>query len=247
MPSRRLAAFASLALLALPALASKDLAAAQAWFKKGRDVDVLTTIRDEARIPPAERPQAARLLTASFERSVQKQRFELAQQLAEASFDLDPAQPSVLRFLINGALDDQHFAQARRYLEIWHGLRPQDAADTDAMKAKINDAESSKTSLFGKAKAFFKPKDKAKGSAIILYGTSWCPACKKAREYLKRKGIAFIEKDVEADPMANLEKKEKARAAGLATQSVPVLDANGTTLLGFSEAQYEQAIARGGE
>ena len=33
--------------------------------------------------------------------------------------------------------------------------------------------------------------------AIVMYGTSWCPGCKKLREYFNNKSIEFIELDAE--------------------------------------------------
>ncbi len=35
---------------------------------------------------------------------------------------------------------------------------------------------------------------------IVMYGTVWCPYCKKARNYFKKKGLAFTEYDVEKNP-----------------------------------------------
>ncbi len=35
---------------------------------------------------------------------------------------------------------------------------------------------------------------------IVMYGTAWCPYCKKARNYFKKKGLAFTEYDVEKLP-----------------------------------------------
>lgn len=34
---------------------------------------------------------------------------------------------------------------------------------------------------------------------VILYETSWCPYCKKARELLKEMGVSLIEYDIEKD------------------------------------------------
>ncbi|HEY6463601.1 MAG TPA: glutaredoxin domain-containing protein, partial [Polyangiaceae bacterium] len=35
--------------------------------------------------------------------------------------------------------------------------------------------------------------------AIIIYGAEWCGACHEAARYLRSKGIAYVEKDVEKD------------------------------------------------
>jgi glutaredoxin 3 len=35
---------------------------------------------------------------------------------------------------------------------------------------------------------------------VLMYTKSWCPYCERARELLKRKGVAFQEIDVETVP-----------------------------------------------
>jgi hypothetical protein len=35
---------------------------------------------------------------------------------------------------------------------------------------------------------------------VILYQTSWCPYCTKAREFLKSTGVSLVEYDIEKDP-----------------------------------------------
>ena len=65
---------------------------------------------------------------------------------------------------------------------------------------------------------------------VIVYVTSWCPACKMTREYLKEKKIPFILKDVEKNEKYM---KEMVRKVG-GYRGVPVLDINGRILLGFN-------------
>ena len=50
---------------------------------------------------------------------------------------------------------------------------------------------------------------------------------------MKQNGIPFVEKDIENDRAAAEELLQKARAAGISAQGVPVLDVNGTLLQGF--------------
>jgi glutaredoxin 3 len=40
---------------------------------------------------------------------------------------------------------------------------------------------------------------------VVMYATSWCPYCGRARELLERKGVAYEEIDVEAAPAARSE------------------------------------------
>ena len=78
--------------------------------------------------------------------------------------------------------------------------------------------------------------------AVILYATSWCPACKSARRYMTQRGIAFIEKDIEKDPQAAAELMSKARRAGISTSGVPVLDVHGQLMQGFDPARLNTLL-----
>src|SRR5512137_448090 len=52
----------------------------------------------------------------------------------------------------------------------------------------------------GAAETSEKPKplvERRKSAEVILYTTSWCPYCSKARDYLRSRGIDFIEYDIE--------------------------------------------------
>ncbi len=44
--------------------------------------------------------------------------------------------------------------------------------------------------------------DSAGEPRVVMYGTSWCPYCKKAREFFAREGIAYTEVDVETSERA---------------------------------------------
>ena len=35
---------------------------------------------------------------------------------------------------------------------------------------------------------------------IVMYSTSWCPYCARARSLLTRKGVSFLDIDIEAQP-----------------------------------------------
>lgn len=79
--------------------------------------------------------------------------------------------------------------------------------------------------------------------AVILYSTSWCGYCSKARSWFKRNGIAFTEKDVEQDPAATQELRAKVGAYS----GVPVIDVGGTIVRGFDLPAIKRALAQGGK
>jgi glutaredoxin len=78
--------------------------------------------------------------------------------------------------------------------------------------------------------------------AVIVYGASWCGACHEAMAYMKKKGIAFVDKDIEKDEGAAREMQSKLARAGIKTGSIPILDVRGKILVGFSKPALDQAL-----
>ncbi len=81
--------------------------------------------------------------------------------------------------------------------------------------------------------------------AVIIYGAEWCGACHQAAAWLKKKNIAFVEKDIEADATADNEMRAKLKTAGLRSGSIPVIDVRGVVMVGFSADKIEAALGRG--
>lgn len=77
---------------------------------------------------------------------------------------------------------------------------------------------------------------------VILYGASWCGACHEAAAYMKKKGIPFIEKDIEKDSGAERELRSKLARSGVNTGSIPILDVRGKILVGFNPQSLDQAL-----
>ena len=87
------------------------------------------------------------------------------------------------------------------------------------------------------------PSPKAlKSAKVVLYSTTWCGYCKKARKFLSDRKIPFVEKDIEKSPAANQEMKSKAAKAGVRIGGVPVLDVNGRIIPGFDANAILQAL-----
>ena len=83
----------------------------------------------------------------------------------------------------------------------------------------------------------------ADGAQIIIYSTTWCAFCKTEKQYLEKRGIPFIEKDVEADKEAYEELMAKN---GGAFQGVPVTDIAGELVLGFDRRKIDAIIQEKG-
>jgi glutaredoxin len=77
---------------------------------------------------------------------------------------------------------------------------------------------------------------------VTIYGTSWCGACRAARQYLTERKIPFADKDIESDPAAAQELRDKAGKMGIPTDRVPVIDVRGRLLLGFDRARIEALL-----
>ena len=239
------------AALAAPMARATPQALAQARSELARDrlVDVLTLLRpDEGHVAVAERAEAARLLAQAATLASEKGRPALALQLAEASFEHDPAQPAVLKLLGQWSLDDGRPAQARRYSELWLGVAPKDPAARDFHEKVKAAPPPAQLPLWERAKALLgigQPKASADRSLVTLYTTSWCPVCKRAKEWLRLKRVAFVERDVEQEPAARTELAAAAQRQGIAQRGVPVLEANGQLAEGFSEQSYKKLLRLG--
>ncbi|MCA9580983.1 MAG: glutaredoxin family protein [Myxococcales bacterium] len=78
--------------------------------------------------------------------------------------------------------------------------------------------------------------------SVVLYRTSWCGACKAAARFLRGRGVAFVEKDIERDPEARRELQGKLSAAGMRGGGVPVIDFRGTLVQGFDQGALERLM-----
>jgi glutaredoxin 3 len=74
---------------------------------------------------------------------------------------------------------------------------------------------------------------------IKIYVTKWCPHCKHARAWMTAHQYSFTAYDVEADPAAAAVHKRLAPGG-----EVPVLDIEGESFTGFSEATVERTLQR---
>lgn len=76
---------------------------------------------------------------------------------------------------------------------------------------------------------------KGQSSKVIMYSTAWCGVCKRAKKFMDRKNIAYVEKDIEKDHKARAELILKGKNAGISVRGVPVFDVNGTMFPGFDK------------
>jgi glutaredoxin len=67
---------------------------------------------------------------------------------------------------------------------------------------------------------------------VLMYSTSWCGYCKKAREHFIKNRVTFIEYDIEKDDRAN--RMHDILGGG----GVPMIIYNGKMMRGFSESKF---------
>jgi glutaredoxin-like YruB-family protein len=79
--------------------------------------------------------------------------------------------------------------------------------------------------------------EKQKDNKVIVYSTSTCPWCTVAKNFLKEHKIDFLEKNVGTDRKAAEEMIEKSGQMG-----VPVIDINGSIIIGFNESKIKQLL-----
>lgn len=87
------------------------------------------------------------------------------------------------------------------------------------------------------------PAMQSSDSKIIIYSTNWCAFCKTEKQYLDKKGISYVEKNVEEDKAAYEELMQKNNGN---FQGVPVTDIAGELVLGFDRLKIDRLIQEKG-
>jgi glutaredoxin len=87
-------------------------------------------------------------------------------------------------------------------------------------------------------------KQHPRSGVVVIYGAEWCGACHEAAKYLRKKGIPYVDKDVEKDPDAAREMQQKLAKNGLHEGSIPVIDVRGKVMIGFNPAEIDAALGQ---
>lgn len=74
---------------------------------------------------------------------------------------------------------------------------------------------------------------------VKIYTTTHCPYCVMAKEFFKKNNVAYQEINVEEDEKAAEEMVEKSGQMG-----VPVIDIDGTIIVGFNKPAIERALSK---
>lgn len=76
---------------------------------------------------------------------------------------------------------------------------------------------------------------------VVMYCTSWCPDCRRARAWLKEHNIPYVEVDIERTPAAAAQVRKWANG----NQTTPTFDIHGTIVVNFDEARLTELLLRG--
>ncbi len=75
-------------------------------------------------------------------------------------------------------------------------------------------------------------------SNVIVYTSSTCPYCVSAKDYLKEKGVSYIEKNVQTD------KEARKELMAMGHMGVPVLVIDGEEIVGFDKEKIDNLLAK---
>lgn|GEM_PF-660917 len=89
------------------------------------------------------------------------------------------------------------------------------------------------------------PTRRRPSSPVIVYTTSWCGVCVRAKSYLDSVKVDYVEKDVEKDERAAKEYVKTRKANGLGG-GVPLIDVNGLYMVGFGAQNLERLLKKQG-
>lgn len=72
---------------------------------------------------------------------------------------------------------------------------------------------------------------------VTIYSATWCAFCHAAKDYFDKLGVKYQDKDVERDPKNAMESVSKSGQMG-----IPVIDIDGTIILGFDRHRIDAAL-----
>ncbi|MBU5427970.1 thioredoxin family protein [Tissierella pigra] len=73
---------------------------------------------------------------------------------------------------------------------------------------------------------------------VTVYTSNTCPYCVSAKDYLKEKGIDYVEKNVQTD------KDARKELMSMGHMGVPVLVIDGEEIVGFDKEKIDELLAK---
>lgn len=135
-------------------------------------------------------------------------------------------------FILAATAQAEIFRWVDDHGNIQFGDRPPPSSAAKRVEVEINSYEGVAVDSF---EAFSSAASKAGyDQKIVMYSTSWCGVCKRARRFLSLRKIPFEEYDVEKT------RKGQKDYAELKGRGVPILLVGGQRMNGFSAARFER-------
>jgi glutaredoxin len=135
----------------------------------------------------------------------------------------------LLVFLVAVSLPS--FAEIYKWVDesgrVHYGDSPRKSDNAEKVTVRINSYESV---TYGEIGAY----GEYGAERVVMYSTSWCGYCKKARQYFEKNNIRFTEYDIEKD------RRAKHQYDQLGGKGVPVILVGKKRMNGFSEAGFER-------
>jgi glutaredoxin len=75
---------------------------------------------------------------------------------------------------------------------------------------------------------------------VTLYCTPWCPGCFRARDFLKKRGIPYVEIDITKDRDA----AQRVRAWAGGNETTPTFEIDGQVIIDFKEMELKKIFGR---
>ena len=75
---------------------------------------------------------------------------------------------------------------------------------------------------------------------VVMYCTSWCPDCRRARSWFKEQNIPYTEVDIDRTPGAGAQVRKWAGGS----QTTPTFDIDGTIVVNFETEKLEQLLLK---
>jgi thioredoxin reductase (NADPH) len=97
--------------------------------------------------------------------------------------------------------------------------------DPEAAKAEPKEGEPVPTPVIPKA-------------SIVLYCTSWCPDCRRARTWLKANNLDFVEVDIDTNTAAS----EQVKKWNNGKRITPTFDIGGEIIANFDEFKLTKVL-----
>jgi glutaredoxin-like YruB-family protein len=76
-----------------------------------------------------------------------------------------------------------------------------------------------------------------KAVPITIYSADWCAFCHATKDYLDKRGVQYVEKNVDTDPENAQEAIHKSGQAG-----IPVTDVDGIIIIGFDRPKIDAVL-----